>query len=233
MPIVRQCDHQQVPARQQHVVDLSPPEEESSIGRKLLRATVTIGPRRVFFYTTHFSTASGATLEERRLQAVQVRQQVQADTNGGSSTVTGIVTGDFNAPPDNPLVTEDMGSLFDDAWIAGENPPGGGLTGCYDGASEPTCRIDYIFYTRSSGFSPLRVVVDVDSSLSDHRPVLGGPALIFGDPKWFYWPVTFLTAATFEGEPSGHSSGSTVEQDVGSRAGAHSDRRRKLALPPR
>ena len=150
---------------------LSPPEEESSIGRKLLRATVTIGPRQVFFYTTHFSTASGATLEERRLQAVQVRQQVQADTNGGSSTVTGIVTGDFNARPDNPLVTEDMGSLFDDAWIAGEYPPGGGLTGCYDGASEPTCRIDYIFFTRSSGFSPLRVVVGVDSSLSDHRPV--------------------------------------------------------------
>lgn len=144
--------------------------------------------------TTHLeyysATQRGAQIE--RLRALQAEAAAHADDatvqgkEGGPFAAlprprSGVLTGDFNLPPNDPLYTRLQAPIADgvpayrDAWRAHHpsepHPPTIGLYDKVQWPGEPYCS-DYIFVTEDLADRVAEVEVDLDTNASDHQPVM-------------------------------------------------------------
>jgi endonuclease/exonuclease/phosphatase family metal-dependent hydrolase len=143
---------------------LDKPEDGEQRG--LLQTVVKFNGVKIAFMTTHLDHRSDINRQ------VAVEQIIETKQNYPGMPV--IVTGDFNARPDDGIIGR-MNVNFNDLWDeVGEGP---GYT-IPPPAAVANRRIDYIFYTNNlveEGEPALRAVhmEVIDSNASDHLPIYG------------------------------------------------------------
>jgi endonuclease/exonuclease/phosphatase family metal-dependent hydrolase len=133
-------------------------DSTDNLRRSALVVGIELGDGRILdLIGTHLDNPG----EAGRARAEQMAQLVELIDTGRPT----IVAGDFNAPPDDPLIVDlaDVG-LIDSAPPAGADEP----------TSEDGRRIDYIFVTDE--FEVLDGQV-IDTDASDHRPLVVNLAL--------------------------------------------------------
>lgn len=82
----------------------------------------------------------------------------------------GVLTGDFNMRPEDPLVDRLRGNLAD-AWMVAHPGQPHPATFRLDAAHEPPYCCDFVFVTRDLAPRVRTVRVDQDTRVSDHQPV--------------------------------------------------------------
>jgi len=107
---------------------------------------------------THLDPADGAARAQEVQQVAALARDQQVS---GAPLVAG---GDFNSTPDNPVLAPLKDAGLRDAWT--ECGTGDGFT--YP-ADKPIKRIDYLFLSGTLHCASARVI---DTTISDHRPVL-------------------------------------------------------------
>lgn len=159
--------------------------------RMLIEATAMtpLGPIRLM--TTHFEYSSGA-LRAAQVEATREAHR-QASARHAAPRVAGphtyamtpaspsaILTGDFNMPPDDPLLAR-LSAPFDDGataplvdvWRALHGEAAHPVTACvYDQTYGPPACLDFVLATPDLAARARRVVCDVATQVSDHQPVL-------------------------------------------------------------
>lgn len=83
----------------------------------------------------------------------------------------GILTGDFNMRPDDPLVAR-LGSAFTDAWLQAHPGEPHAHTFRLERADEAPYCCDFVFVTRDLAPRVRSVRVDAHTRVSDHQPVI-------------------------------------------------------------
>jgi endonuclease/exonuclease/phosphatase family metal-dependent hydrolase len=164
--------------------------KQRSMPRMLLETVLHLpsGPLRVM--TTHLNYAADS-LRRAEIEGIRdthrlacARSRVVRENGKGPYrrppfSASGVLTGDFNIRPEDPLkrrISEpyDDGSLaFRDAWeVLHENSPHPDSFCIYDRSSgQPHC-CDYLFVTEDLAPRVAEVVYDQDRQASDHQPVL-------------------------------------------------------------
>lgn len=136
---------------------------ESSEQRGMLEAVIQVEGDYLHFFCTHLS------LEDEELQ-VNVQQILEI---AGKSQLPQILTGDFNAVPENRHIQQ-LGERFNDAFLeVGKGDactyPAPVQTASERGSSKPMTRIDYVFACREVQVERAAVI---KTDASDHLPIV-------------------------------------------------------------
>ncbi|MEO8719393.1 MAG: endonuclease/exonuclease/phosphatase family protein [Burkholderiales bacterium] len=140
------------------------------------------GPVRVM--TTHleyYSQRQRAAQIERLLALdaealAQAKARPSARDDGGPfqplpRPAPGILTGDFNMRPEDPLIAR-LGSAYIDAWQQANPGHPHAPTFRLQSADEAPYCCDFVFVTRDLAARVTQVQVDPDTQASDHQPVI-------------------------------------------------------------
>jgi endonuclease/exonuclease/phosphatase family metal-dependent hydrolase len=164
-----------------------PPEEGvPSMPRVALEAVLEAPWGPISITTTHleFYSAAQRAAQVERLREIDAEKRAHARTTPSDAYSSGpfmpltrpassVVTGDFNMPPDDPLVAR-MLETWVDAWQVAQpgvpHPPTFCLHGKEHGAS-PYCS-DYVFASKDLAPRIAAMRADLATQASDHQPLI-------------------------------------------------------------
>jgi endonuclease/exonuclease/phosphatase family metal-dependent hydrolase len=167
-----------------------PAVETNNMARGLIEAVVTTASGPLRLMTTHLEYSHPA-IRQQQVAALRdihasacARVETPRSDGAGTyactlSTMSAILTGDFNMKPDDPL-KQHISNPFDqgfprlvDSWevLHGGNPHP--LTSCIVDQThgQPHC-CDYIFITEDLAPRISRIICDEETRVSDHQPIL-------------------------------------------------------------
>jgi endonuclease/exonuclease/phosphatase family metal-dependent hydrolase len=167
-----------------------PAVETNNMARGLIEAVVTTASGPLRLMTTHLEYSHPA-IRQQQVAALRdihasacARVETPRSDGAGTyartlSTMSAILTGDFNMKPDDPL-KQHISNPFDqgfprlvDSWevLHGGNPHP--LTSCIVDQThgQPHC-CDYIFITEDLAPRIRRIICDEETRVSDHQPIL-------------------------------------------------------------
>jgi endonuclease/exonuclease/phosphatase family metal-dependent hydrolase len=167
-----------------------PAVETNNMARGLTEAVVTTASGPLRLMTTHLEYSHPA-IRQQQVAALRdihasacARVETPRSDGAGTyartlSTMSAILTGDFNMKPDDPL-KQHISNPFDqgfprlvDSWevLHGGNPHP--LTSCIVDQThgQPHC-CDYIFITEDLAPRIRRIICDEETRVSDHQPIL-------------------------------------------------------------
>lgn len=141
--------------------------------RNLISARILTPIGVIDFFTTHLAHRAEAEAT-REAQVSEIRQHVGERQAGEPPAV---ITGDFNAGPDQPSIQSATAADSAGRWVDAFEMLNPGAAGYTYSAGEPHRRIDYVFVSDTVSISPVRAEVVFGEArggkkLSDHLGVV-------------------------------------------------------------